>query len=516
MTTTDPPPWSPDTAQTRAAAIIGTDGHLVEITASISNGLSALHVLGLPGAATAETRDRVRAAIINSGQCWPGRAVTVTLRPASLPKYGSGFDLAIAVAVLAASGAVPAAAAGGCVFVAELGLDGSLRPVRGVLPALLAAASAGYTRAVVAAGNTAEAAMVPDMTVVPCHDLPAVVAWLRREPSAPQPGIQAVAAAPADVVPAGGLAGLAVAPHVRRALEVCAAGGHHLCLTGQRGAAIPALAAGLAGVLPELTSDEAMEVTSIHSVAGLLASGGAVVTRPPYRSPHHTATRAAILGGGSGIIRPGEAALAHRGVLFLDDAPEFAVDVLAALREPMASGEVVVARHGRTVRFPARFILVAGMRPCPCGGQPGCACTPFQVRRYRARLASQLGSCISLWLRVTRPIPADPGGLDNTAEPDSISSIRVAQARDRARRRLRNTPWRVNADIPGAELRRSYQPPAESLAALRRAVDLGEISTRAADQVVRVAWTLADLAGNARPGAEECGQALAFHLGTAR
>jgi magnesium chelatase family protein len=205
-----------------------------------------------------------------------------------------------------------------------------------------------------------------------------------------------------------------------------------------------------------------------------------------------------------------------RDFLSCRDAPEFAVDVLASLREPLASGKVMVARHGRTVRFPARFILVAGMRPCPCGGQPRCACTPFQVRRYRARLPSQLGSYISLWLRVTRSIPADAGGLDNTAEPDSISSMRVAQARDRARRRLCNTPWRVNADIPGAELRRSYQPPAESLAALRRAVDLGEISTHMAGQVVRVAWTLADLAGNARPGAEECGQALALQLGTAR
>lgn len=516
MTKTDPPPWSPDTAQTHAAAIIGADGHLVEITANISNGLAALRVLGLPDAATAETRDRVRTAIINSGQFWPGRAVTVTLRPASLPKHGSGFDLAIAIAVLAESGAMPVAAAGGCVFIAELGLDGSLRPVRGVLPALLAAASAGYTCAVVAAGNAAEAAMVPGMTVVPCHDLPTVVAWLRRELSAPQRSIHTEAAAPADVVPASGLAGLAVAPHVRRALEACAAGGHHLSLTGHHGAAIPALAAGLAALLPELTPEEALEVTAIHSVAGLLASGRTPVTRPPYRSPHHTATRAAILGGGPGMIRPGETALAHRGVLFLADAPEFAVDVLAALREPLASGEVVVARHGRSVRFPARFILVASARPCPCGGQPGCACTPFQVRRYRARLASQLGSYISMWLQVTRPGPSDPGSPDDTGDSDSISSMRVDQARDRARHRLRGTPWRVNADIPGAELRRRYQPPAECLAALRRAVDLGEISARAADQVVRVAWTLAELAGNARPGPDECGQALAFHLGTAR
>jgi magnesium chelatase family protein len=258
-------------------------------------------------------------------------------------------------------------------------------------------------------------------------------------------------------------------------------------------------------------------VTAIHSVAGLLSSGHPLVARPPLRAPHHTATRAAILGAcGQGITRPGDAALAHRGVLFLANAPEFAADVLAALRQPLQAGEIVISRGDSIVRLPARFTLIAGVAPCPCGGRPGCACTLLQARRYRARLAGHLGSWISLWLQVTPSSLADEGGQDNTEDSDALSVARIAAARDRARRRLRDTPWQLNADIPGAELRRAYQADAEALAPLRRAVDLGEISQRAMDQVLRVAWTLADLAGRGRPGAQDCGQALALQLGVAR
>ena len=292
----------------------------------------------------------------------------MSLLPASLPKRGSGFDLAIAVAVLTAAGTVPAAG-DGCVFVAGLGLDGSLRPVPGVLPALLAAAAAGCTRAVVAAQNAAEAVTVPGMAVVPCHSLQEVLAWLRGQPFPPLPAGPAgesVAPSP-DVPPVPGLAGLGVPPLTRLALEAAAAGGHHLCVTGPPGAAIPALAAGLTALLPPLDPGEAVEVTAVHSVAGLLASRRPLITCPPLRSPHHTVTPAALAGGGAGIIRPGEAALAHRGVLFLQDAPEFAAGALRVLRQPLQHGEVTVARGGSTVVFPARFILVAGMAPCPCG-----------------------------------------------------------------------------------------------------------------------------------------------------
>ncbi len=393
----------------------------------------------------------------------------------------------------------------------ELGLDGSLRPVRGVVPALLAAAQAGCTRAAVAAHNSAEAVMVPGLAVAGCQSLRAVLAWLHGQPFPVQPAISAAGTTPPPqgIWPA---VSLAIAPYVRQALEVSAAGGHHPCLTGRRNSGIPVLAAGLAALLPALTPREVMEVTAIHSTAGLLAPGHAPITRPPLRAPHHTATPAAIVGGSPGITRPGEAALAHHGVLFLDDAPEFARNVLQALRQPLQHREVTVSHSGSTIRFPAKFTLVAGISPCPCGARSDCTCSPLQRRRYRARLTGELGTYIALWLNVPSLDPAPTNGKDDA---DAVSAVRVAAARDRARHRLRHTPWHVNADIPGAELRRSHLPPAEALAPINRAVDLGEISARAAHDVVRVAWTLADLAGNPRPGPDECGQALAFHLGVA-
>jgi magnesium chelatase family protein len=509
-------PSGPDTGRACTAAVVGIDGYPVEASATITGGVAPFTICGLPDSVHRETRDRVRAAILNSGRRWPGRAVTVDLLPASLPKRGSSFDLAIAVAVLTATGAVPAGAPDRCVLYAELGLDGSLHPVRGVVPALLAAADAGCTRAVVAAGNAAEAVMAPGLDVMACRSLRTVLAWLRGEPFPHEPAIPAAsnpAPAPA-AAPVVSLARLAVAPHIRLALEASAAGGHHICLAGPRGARIPALAAGLAALLPALESEQLMDVTAIYSAAGLLESGHALITRPPFRAPHHTATRAAILGGGSGVIRPGEAVLAHRGVLFLDDAPEFPRDVLASLRQPLQAGQVIIARGGSTVRFPAKFTLVAGTAPCPCGAWPDCECTPLRARRYRSRVA-ELGSHLAICLNADTPGPA-AGATAEPADADVTSAARVAAARDRARHRFHGRPWQVNADIPGAELHRYYTPPAEAAAPLRRAVDLGEISTRAAHQVIRIAWTLADLAGNTRPGPQECGQALAFYLGTAQ
>jgi magnesium chelatase family protein len=509
------PPYS-GTASACAASVIGIEGHLTYAGATTATGPPGLRITGLPGTVVRETRDRVYAAVLNSGQSWPARAITVTLQPAGLPRHGTGFDLAIAIAVLTAAGVVPSAALEGCVFTAELGLDGSLRPVRGVLPALLAARRAGYTRAVVAAGNAAEAVMVAGLAVVPCPDLRTVLAWLRGEPFPHQPDISA-AGTPAvpGVPPEASLASLAVPPCVRQAIEATAAGGHHLCLTGPHGARIPALAAA-AALMPPLEPDRVMEVTAIHSAAGLLGPGHALITRPPFRAPHHTASRAAILGGGTGIIRPGDAALAHRGVLFLHDAPEFPSDVLTSMRQPLQHGEITVARAGMTVRFPAKFTLIASTGRCPCGGRPDCSCSVLQARRYRARLAGELASHIAIFLGIAPPGPGTAGARPVHEDADAVSASRVAAARDRARRRLRDTSWQANGDVPAAQLRRSYPPLDEALAPISRAVDLGEISARAAHQVIRVAWTLADLAGAARPGPDECGQALAFQLGVAQ
>src|SRR6266571_982607 len=377
------PPYH-GTGRACAASVIGIEGHLTHANAeaTTAHGPPGLRITGLPDPAVREARDRVYAAILNSGQAWPADAITVTLRPASLPRHGTSFDLAIAIATLTAAGAVPATALEGCVFTAELGLDGGLRPVRGVLPALLVARRAGCTRAVVATANAAEAVMVAGLAVVPCASLRTVLAWLRGEPFPHQPDIPAAGTPAAPGVPPGvSLASLAIPPCVRQAIEATAAGGHHLCLTGPHGARIPALAAGAAALMPPLEPEQMMEVTAIHSAAGLLGPGHALITRPPFRAPHHTATRATILGGGTGTIRPGEAALAHRGVLFLHNAPEFPRDILTSLRQPLQHGEITVTRAGMTARFPAKFTLIASTAPCACGGRPDCSCSALQARR---------------------------------------------------------------------------------------------------------------------------------------
>ena len=502
------PPWDNDTARAHGITVAGTGGHLIEVSARISNGLSVMQIRGLPETGTREMRDRIRAAVLNSALPWPERTITVRLQPPAPAGRVSGLDLPIAAAILAAASAVPAQALDGYVFLAELGLDGTLRPVPGLATALTAAPRAGWFRAVVARQDETQATTVPGITVLACPSLRELLARLRAEHVARHSGTAPTTAGP---LPAAGLAGLAVSPAARLALETSAAGGHHLCLTGPRRAPIAGLAAGMAGLLPPLDHDEAAEVIAIHSAAGLQGPGRALVTQPPFRAPHHTATMTTVLGGGPGAARPGEAALAHRGVLFLGDAPEFARQVLHALGQPLREGRVTVARSASLIWYPAKFTLIAGLPPCPCGGQPGCDCSPLAATRYRARLTGELGGHIAIWLHVPPgPVPA---GQEPTGKADSISAERVAEARSHARDRLAGSPWQVNADIPGAQLRRTYQPPAEALAPIRRALDIGEISQRAADRIIRMAWTLADLDGRAQPAAEDCGQALAFALG---
>lgn len=495
------------TGRARGATITGAEGHLADIHATVT--ADSPRISGKPGPGLREIRDRVRAAIINSGQVWPSDTVTITVTPASLPGQGSALDLAIAVAILSAAGQVPPSAASDCLLAAELGLDGRLRPVRGILPAVLAAAAAGITTAVVSPGNAAEATLAPGITVISCPSLPAVLAWLRGHPDSGHTIIAPGAASTPDLPagPTGGLPGPAVPPLTRRILEACAVGGHHLRMTGYPHPAIPALAAAAAALLPPLTPPEALEVAAIQSAAGILDPGRHPISRPPYQAPHLTVTTVAMLGGGPGTIRPGVTPLAHHGVLFLDNGPEFARDVLAALRQPLHSGTVTIARGGLTVQFTARFILIASMARCRCGSQPGCTCTPVQAARYQSRLTRDLGSYFDLLLHLT---PASR----RAEEGDTTSAARVGAARLRARHRLAGTPWRLNADIPGPELRRRFQPPPVALAAITRAIDKGQLSIQAASRVVRVAWTLADLDGQPQPGKAECDDALALHLGT--
>src|SRR5690349_4016669 len=376
-------------ARVLCVGLIGVEGRLVEVEADLSPGLPAVVLTGLPDTALHEARDRVRAAVVNSGQSWPNRRITVNLLPATVPKHGSAFDVAIACALLSGAGELPAAALDGVVVLGELGLDGTVRPIRGVLPMVAAAARAGISRVIVPLGNAREATVVPGMTVRGVDSLHRLVAYVRGEDRLLEPP-------PAQPPQASGgpdLADVAGQELGRYALEVAAAGGHHLALMGPPGAGKTMLAERLPSILPELDDASALEVTALQSIAGVLPPDGALVRRPPFQAPHHSASLAALVGGGSGLARPGALSLAHRGVLFLDEAPEFANATLQALRQPLESGSVRLARARGNTEYPARVQVVLAANPCPCANPAGdqfCVCPATARRRYLAKLSGPL------------------------------------------------------------------------------------------------------------------------------
>jgi len=420
-------------AGTLSIALSGVSGRVIEVEADLSAGLPGLTFTGLPDVSVLESRDRIRAAVLNSGLTWPNKRITVALLPADVRKYGSMFDVALAVSVLAAAGEVPAAAVAGVVWLAELGLDGRLRPVRGALPAVLAAREAGVARVVVSPGNAAEAALVTGLDVLVANSLTEVVLSLR--------GGAALAAAPVSrpdpAAPMPDLADVVGQPVARRALEIAAAGAHHLLLEGAPGAGKTMLAERLPSILPELEPAAALEVTAIHSVAGVLPGGAGLLRQPPLQAPHHTSSMAALVGGGSGLGRPGAASLAHRGVLVLDEAAEFKPTVLDSLRQPLESGEIVLHRTGGAVSYPARFQLVMATNPCPCGAakDTDCSCTPDARRRYRRRLSGPLLDRIDLQIPIDPVSRAELMQDLQAREPSATVAGRVAGARAAARAR---------------------------------------------------------------------------------
>ncbi|GIG21834.1 hypothetical protein Cch01nite_25580 [Cellulomonas chitinilytica] len=493
--------------RTLAVALVGLRGHVVEVEAHLAPSLPAFTLVGLPDAALAESRDRVRAAVSSSGLAWPQRRITVNLSPATLPKSGSTFDLAIAVAMLAGAEAVDPLRAVGVVHLGELGLDGRLRPVRGVLPAVAAAVAAGHPRVVVPRGNLAEAQLVPGAQAIGADSLAEVAAGYGADVEVPD--VVPVAAEHASSAPRPGLdlADVIGQPDARQSLEVAAAGGHHLLMVGPPGTGKTMLAARLPGLLPDLSEADAVEVTAVHSVAGTFDPGEGLLRRPPFEDPHHTATPASVVGGGSGVPRPGAASRAHRGVLFLDEAPEFTTAVLQTLRQPLEHGELVLHRAAGAARYPARFQLVLAANPCPCGKAVGkglgCTCRSEQRRRYFGKLSGPLLDRVDLQVELG---PARPGG--EAGERSAAVAARVAACRAAQAVRLSGTPWRTNAEVPGAWLRARLGADRSLTTELDRAVDRGTLSLRGVDRVLRVAWTLADLAGRDAPARTDVGQAL--------
>jgi magnesium chelatase family protein len=513
-------------ATARTITLQGATGHLVDVQVDVTQGVVKTSLVGRPDASINESRDRCRSAVVNSGFKWPTtRRVTILLSPADLPKRGSHFDLAIAVGVVAASDEALARSLAGVVLIGELTLDGRLRAVPGVLPMAMAASARGTTCVVVPEPQAAEASMIAGLTVLGARSLGQVVALLRGDEVPDAPEVQPLSGGPVLTwrgedrmaeVDVSDVLGMAEAKY---ALEVAAAGGHHVMLSGPKGAGKTTLAERLPGLLPDLTLEEALELSSIYSLAGCLPPGCTMMTRPPFRAPHHSATRTAMLGGGSGRVHPGEVSRAHTGALFLDEFPLFNADIIDALREPLESGEVTIVRGEETGTFPARAMFVLACNPCPCGEyhprdrDNRCECPEVRRREYRRKISGPVADRIDI-VRHVEPLSAvearDPFA---TNESSATVRARVEAARGRQAARYDGTGWRLNATVPGPVLRERWPLGDEGQELVDQRLYAGALTRRGATRVHRLAWTVADLRGGERPGTGDVETALRLRTG---